>query len=200
MHGTTPNQLGRNHRLRLLRCPVGGYGLGVGGDFEMSDTQLPKALQLAEKVVSTWAHKPPEWAVQTAAELRRLHAELEQARAALAAQGEPVAWRWFNSNGDQVTNWLDFKPSQRGSIESQVSEAGGHVEYAYTHPAPAASVSVSDEDIDKLHDSMFPPPAFESARVEVRKFARALLALRPAQAGVQTGWMKAPGIPAKGGA
>ena len=73
--------------------------------------------------------------------------------------GEPVAWRWFNSNGDQVTNWLDFKPSQRGSIESQVSEAGGHVEYAY---------------------------------------ARA--ALRPAQAGVQTGWMKAPGIPANGGA
>ena len=72
--------------------------------------------------------------------------------------GEPVAWRWFNSNGDQVTNWLDFKPSQRGSIESQVSEAGGHVEYAY---------------------------------------ARA--ALRPAQAGVQTGWMKAPGITADSG-
>ena len=51
----------------------------------MTDTQLPKALQLAEKVVSTWAHKPPEWAVQTAAELRRLHAELEQARAAVEA-------------------------------------------------------------------------------------------------------------------
>lgn len=58
----------------------------------MNDTNQPKALQLAEKVVSSWAHKPPEWAVQTAAELRRLHAELEQARAALAAQGEPVAW------------------------------------------------------------------------------------------------------------
>lgn len=132
MHGAAPHQLARNHRLRLLRCLVGGNGLGIGGDFEMSDTQLPKALQLAENVVSSWAHgKPPEWAVQTAAELRRLHrhelanaewcektnwiskgikvselglhradvlkqriehleAELEQARAALAAQGEPV--------------------------------------------------------------------------------------------------------------
>ncbi|WP_374257677.1 hypothetical protein [Aquabacterium sp.] len=57
----------------------------------MTDKQLPKALQLAENVVSSWAHgKPPEWAIQTASELRRLHAELEQARAALAAQGEPV--------------------------------------------------------------------------------------------------------------
>lgn len=50
--------------------------------------------------------------------------------------GEPAAWRWFNSNGDQVTNWLDFKPSQKANVEAQVAEAGGRIEYAYTRPAP----------------------------------------------------------------
>lgn len=50
--------------------------------------------------------------------------------------GEPAAWRWFNSNGDQVTNWLDFKPSQKANVEAQVAEAGGRIEYAYTLPAP----------------------------------------------------------------
>lgn len=43
----------------------------------------------------------------------------------------------------------------------------------------AQPAEVSDAEIDKLHDSMFPPPAFESARIGVRAFARAILALRP---------------------
>ena len=60
---------------------------------------------------------------------------------AQAKGGEAVAWRWFNSNGDQVTNWLEVDPSQRTIIEAQVSDAGGRIEYAYTHPAPAAPVS-----------------------------------------------------------
>lgn len=51
--------------------------------------------------------------------------------------GEPVAWRWFNSNGDQVTSWIEFKATQKESVEAQVAEAGGRIEYAYTHPAPA---------------------------------------------------------------
>ena len=135
MHGTAPHQLARNHRLRLMRCHVGGYGLGFGGDFEMSDTQLPKALQLAELMqaaVQTYPQQsedePGGYCTQVdqlldeaAAELirldaretellhhvcvlqgmndeslesiRALTAELEQARAALAAQGEPVGER-----------------------------------------------------------------------------------------------------------
>lgn len=50
--------------------------------------------------------------------------------------GEPAAWRWFNSNGDQVTNWLDFKAAQKANVEAQVAEAGGRIEYAYARPAP----------------------------------------------------------------
>jgi len=119
MHGTAPHQLGRNHRLLLMRCHVGSNGLGFGGDFEMSDTQLPKALQLAENVVSSWAHgKPPEWAIQTAAELRRLHAELAAANAALAAQGEPVAWEarfvggtWTPCSREHY-EWVKAKPHE----------------------------------------------------------------------------------------
>ena len=132
MHVAEPNQLARNHRLRLLRGPVGGNSLGIGGDFEMSDTQLPKALELAElmqSAVQTYPQQsedePGGYCTQVdqlldeaAAELirldaredellhhvcvlqgmndeslgsiRSLTAELEQARAALAAQGEPV--------------------------------------------------------------------------------------------------------------
>lgn len=50
--------------------------------------------------------------------------------------GEPAAWRWFNSNGDQVSNWLDFKAAQKAKVEAQVAEAGGRIEYAYARPAP----------------------------------------------------------------
>ena len=51
--------------------------------------------------------------------------------------GEPAAWRWFNSNGDQVSNWLDFKAAQKANVEERVAEAGGRIEYAYTRPAAA---------------------------------------------------------------
>lgn len=61
--------------------------------------------------------------------------------------GEPAAWRWFNSNGDQVTNWLDFKAAQKAKVEAQVAEAGGRIEYAYTRPAAAPAVP----------DAMTPP-------------------------------------------
>lgn len=59
--------------------------------------------------------------------------------------GEPAAWRWFNSNGDQVTNWLDFKAAQKANVEAQVAEAGGRIEYAYTHPAPGVPEAIKPE-------------------------------------------------------
>lgn len=79
-----------------------------------------------------------------------------QARASLPAPqqattepvGEPAAWRWFNSNGDQVTNWLDFKAAQKANVEAQVAEACGRIEYAYTHPAPGVPEGL---DEDQLH-------------------------------------------------
>ena len=72
------------------------------------------------------------------AAIERLATQPEQANG-----DEAVAWRWFNSNGDQVTTWLEVDPSQRASIEAQVSEAGWRIEYAYArallalHPAQA---------------------------------------------------------------
>lgn len=42
---------------------------------------------------------------------------------------------------------------------------------------PAAEVSVAE--IDRIYDRMFPAPLFHEDRVKVRKFVRAILALRP---------------------
>lgn len=47
---------------------------------------------------------------------------------------DPVVWRWINSNGDVVTNWLEYKANQKLDIEQQVAAAGGVVEYAYAAP------------------------------------------------------------------
>ena len=154
MHGAAPpHQLARNHRLRLMRCHVGGNGLGFGGDFEMSDKQLPKALQLAELMqaaVQTYPQQsedePGGYCTQVdqlldeaAAELirldaredellhhvcvlqgmndeslesiRALTAELEQARAALAAQGEPFGY--FRA---EPFGWTDCAKDDEGAI------------------------------------------------------------------------------------
>jgi len=45
-------------------------------------TDKTEAERLAQNVVSAWAHgKPPQWAIDTAAELRRLQAEVEALKA-----------------------------------------------------------------------------------------------------------------------
>lgn len=72
--------------------------------------------------------------------------------------GEPAAWRWFNSNGDQVTNWLDFKAAQKAKVEAQVAEAGGRIEYAYTGPAAAPAVPDDTALLDYL-DTLATRPA-----------------------------------------
>lgn len=46
-----------------------------------------------------------------------------------------------------------------------------------TGAQPAAAVS--DEEIDRIYDRMFPARLFHEEQVKVRKFARAILALRP---------------------
>ena len=80
--------------------------------------------------------------------LGNMRRALELKQATPEPVGEPAAWRWFNSNGDQVTNWLDFKAAQKATVEAQVAEAGGRIEYAYTRPAPV--VPADSELLDYL--------------------------------------------------
>lgn len=114
--------------------------------------------------------------------------------------GEPAAWRWFNSNGDQVTNWLDFKPSQKANVEAQVAEAGGRIEYAYTLPAPGVPAEVRAAlefyasgnhfvraDADAWETVSGEPPNFwedeaSTATIEDGTIARSALAMLAAQA------------------
>ena len=57
------------------------------------------------------------------------------------------------------------------------------------HPAPAASVS--DEQIISVWNDVSVRLSGYGWHEQAKSFARAILALRPAQAGVQTGWIKA---------
>ena len=107
---------------------------------ERALTQRPAAQTEREAFEAWWESDGPN----TSSPYEAAMSGWEAGRASLLAPqqatpepvGEPAAWRWFNSNGDQVTNWLDFKPSQKASVDAQVAEAGGRVEYVYTRPAP----------------------------------------------------------------
>lgn len=102
MHGTAPHQLGRNHRLLLMRCHVGRNGLGFGGDFEMSDTQLPKLPEPAARpyVIGD---------VYTADQMRAYASEA--VRAAISAQGEPFGY--FRA---EPFGWTDCAKDDEGAI------------------------------------------------------------------------------------
>lgn len=90
--------------------------------------------------------------------LGNMRRALELKQATPEPVGEPAAWRWFNSNGDQVTNWLDFKAAQKAKVEAQVAEAGGRIEYAYTGPAAAPAVPDDTALLDYL-DTLATRPA-----------------------------------------
>lgn len=105
----------------------------------------------------------PQWKVVMALmqdELKRLRARSAPVEA--EPVGEPTAWRWFNSNGDQVTNWLDFKSAQNANVEAQVAEVGGRIEYAYTRPAtgvPEGFALVPVEPTAEMMEAMPSLPA-----------------------------------------
>ncbi|TAK98583.1 MAG: hypothetical protein EPO09_02235, partial [Aquabacterium sp.] len=48
--------------------------------------------------------------------------------------GKVVAWRWSNRLGEAVTSWIEFEPANKQSIEEQVRNEGGTIEYAYNAP------------------------------------------------------------------
>lgn len=47
-----------------------------------------------------------------------------------------MAWRWRNSVGDVVTDWLEYQRQTADGIKKQVADEGGTVEYAYASPPP----------------------------------------------------------------
>lgn len=50
---------------------------------------------------------------------------------------EPVAWRWRNSLGEVVTDWLEYQHQTAEGVKKQVADEGGTVEYAYATPQPS---------------------------------------------------------------
>lgn len=68
-----------------------------------------------------------------------IRATWQAARASLPAGGvvEPVAWRWRNSLGEVVTDWLEYQHQTAEGVKKQVADEGGTVEYAYATPQPS---------------------------------------------------------------
>lgn len=146
------------------------------GLIRMTDTQLPKALQLADWLDCRTMKMLQDR--QAADELRRLHAELEQARAALAAQGEPV--------GEVFTMEALGTPGKPFChvLLNRTLPTGTKI---YT-AAPAKPMT--DEQIMIEAARHLGEMHVENAGIrDILDFARAILALRPAQAADQ--WREA---------
>lgn len=63
---------------------------------------------------------------------------------------EPVVWRWRNSVGEVVTDWLEYQRQTADGIKKQVAAEGGTVEYAYATPQPSETQGrrqMTDEQI-----------------------------------------------------